>query len=416
MAKEAVSFAPVHLVRAMDREMAAAGAHGALLQTADDAVYRGRTVRLGGKELLNFGCCSYLGLELHPALQEGAIEAIRHYGTQFPFPRAMLQNPLYAELEALLERMTGGYPMIAASTSLAHISAIPVLIGKKDAVVIDMLAHASVHTAVALLRDVPIVQLRHSDVEALEDELKRLGPQHDKIWYLLDGLYSMRGDFAPIDELMQLVDRYPALHLYIDDAHSMTWTGTHGRGYALERIRDRSRVVVALSLNKAFAAGGGALIFPTREQAALVRRSGGPMVFSGAVQPPLLGAAVASAKVHLSPELPRLQKELANRLSLVLSLAQALDVPLGAHSVNPVFFLRAGSSANCFQLVQSLRERGACVCAAMFPIVPRGHAGIRFTITLHNSEDDIRTMMGWLEAESRRLSGSGTVVVAKTEL
>lgn len=373
------------------------------MQTADDAVYEGRHVRMGGAALLNFGSCSYLGLELREELKRGAIDAITRYGTQFPFPRAMLQNPLYAELDAALSEITGGHPVIAASTSLGHISTLPVIVEPKDAVIIDMMAHASVHTAASLLRGVPVIPLHHSDLNALEGHLKTLSAAHNKVWYLLDGLYSMRGDFAPLAELAVLMEKYPALHLYVDDAHSTTWTGRNGRGFALETLKDTSRVVVALSLNKAFAAGGGAMIFPTRELANLVRRSGGPMVFSGALQPPLLGAAVASARLHLSPELAVLQAELLKRLELTVSLARKLHVPLGVESLNPVFFLRGGSTKNCFSLVHSLRARGACVCAAMFPIVPRGSAGARFTITLHNTPEDIETMMGWLSLESERL-------------
>lgn len=402
MPRKDVSFAPVHLVRAMDREMASAEACGAALLTADDAVYEGRHIELGAKPLLNFASCSYLGLELRDEVKQGAIDAIMRYGTQFPFPRAMLQNPLYVELEAALSAMTGGFPVIAASTSVAHISAMPVLIEPRDVVLIDMAAHASVHTAAALLRGMDVSQLHHSDLQMLEDRLKaHSGP--GKLWYLLDGLYSMRGDFAPLDELSSLMERYPALHLYVDDAHSTSWTGEHGRGFALERIKDRSRVVVALSLNKAFGAGGGAIITPTQQQANLVRRSGGPMVFSGGLQPPLLGAALASARIHLSAELPEMQARLMSRLQLTFALAQELGVPLGAQSISPVFFLRAGSTRNCFAMMNSLRARGAFVCTAMFPVVPRGHAGVRFTITLHNTPDDIRTLLGWLAQETERL-------------
>lgn len=403
MSQASVSFAPVHLVRAMDREMGAAEEAGVAMQTADDVVYDGRYVEINGKRMLNFGSCSYLGLELREELKQGAIDAVRRYGTQFPFPRALLQNPLYRELDAALQQITGGFPVIAASTSLGHISALPVIIEPKDAVLIDMAAHASVHTAAQLLRGVPVVPIRHSDLNELEDQLKLLAPLHRKVWYLLDGLYSMRGDFAPLDELAVLLEKYPSLHLYVDDAHSTTWTGKHGRGYALERLKDTSRVVVALSMNKAFAAGGAAMIFPTQAMANLVRRSGGPMVFSGAVQPPLLGAALASAKLQLSPVLAELQAELMTRLELTVNLARQLNVPLTVESLNPVFYLRAGSSKNANSLVSALRTHGACTCVAFFPIVPRGSAGARLTITLHNTPEDIKNLMGWLALESERL-------------
>src|SRR5688572_2626264 len=193
ISREPHSFAPAHLVAAMEQGIAEAERAGAAMQTAGEAVYSGRTVNLAGSELLNFGCCSYLGLELRPELQAGAIAAIRRYGTQFPFPRAMIQSPLYAELGAALERMTSGHVVVAASTSLAHISALPVLVSAGDALVIDQFAHASLHTAVALLRGVSLEVLRHSRLDLLERKLERLSRKHDRVWYVLDGLYSMRG-------------------------------------------------------------------------------------------------------------------------------------------------------------------------------------------------------------------------------
>jgi 7-keto-8-aminopelargonate synthetase-like enzyme len=411
------SFAPAHLVDAMNREMGAAAEAGALMQTADDADYRGRHVQLNGQQLLNFGCCSYLGLELRRELTEGAVAAIHRYGTQFPFPRAMLQSPLYAELDESLRRMTGGHVVIAASTSLAHISALPVLIQPGDAVVIDHFAHASLHTAVALLRGVPVEQLRHSRLDLLEERVRALAAKHNRVFYVLDGLYSMLGDFAPIDELRMLLQKYPSLHLYVDDAHCTSWTGTHGSGYTLDRLADRDRVTVALSLNKAFSAGGGALVFATQEQAECVKRSGGPMVFSGAIQPPLLGAAVASARLHLAPEFADLQRAFLSRIDLALRAARTYGVTLPNETRTPVFFFRCRWTDKTFALVNALRRRGICVCAAMFPIVPRNQAGIRFTVTMHNQPEDIEYLMRSLVEESRKLgiqSGSGMTPAVNT--
>src|SRR5450432_1138413 len=237
------SFAPAHLVKAMDEGIAAAAEAGVALQTAGRSDYTGRHVDFGGRELLNFGCCSYLGLETRAELKEGAIDATRRYGTQFPFPRAMMQNPLYQDLEAALRTITGGHIVVAASTTLAHISALPVLLEPGDAAVIDVSAHASLHTAVALLRGIPLEPLRHNRLDLLENRIRVLSQKHRRVWYILDGLYSMLGDFAPIDELAVLLQKYPALHLYVDDAHSTSWTGKFGRGYALERLADRERVV-----------------------------------------------------------------------------------------------------------------------------------------------------------------------------
>ena len=115
----------------------------------------------------------------------------------------------------------------------------------------------------------------------------------------------MYADFFPARELDDLAARYDNLWLYVDDAHSASWTGTHGRGYALEQLSPATlaRTVVAASLNKSFAAAGGAITFPDAESRRLVASVGGPLIFSGPVQPPMLGAIVASARLHRSPEI-----------------------------------------------------------------------------------------------------------------
>lgn len=403
MRTETSSFAPAHLVSAMDQWVAEAQAATTSLQTADEGAVSGRFVAYDGKLVRNFVCCSYLGLEQREEIKRAAISAIERLGVQFSCSRAVLQSSQYNELEALLGQMTGGTVVVCASTTLAHIAALPVLIGQRDAVVIDQQAHASLHTACALLR-VPIDVVRHNRMDQLESRIKVLASKHERVWYVLDGLYSMHGDFAPISALRDLLDRYPSLHLYVDDAHSTSWAGTHGRGYALEGLPDRSRVIGVLSLNKAFSAGGGALILPDDATAQKVRRAGGPLVFGGPLQPPLLAAAVASAKLHLSPELPVLQRELADRIGLAIKLASDQEVQFMDSTPSPIFFVRCRTPEKTFSMVQGLRNtHGIYTCPAFFPIVPRGHAGVRITISLHNTPEDVAHLIGALASEARRL-------------
>lgn len=397
------SFAPAHLVSEMDLRMGEAQAATTLLQTADEGAFSGRYVSYEGRQLLNFVCCSYLGLEQREDLKRAAITAIERLGVQFSCSRAVLQSSQYDVLEDALGSMTGGKAIVSATTTLAHISALPVLVGPRDAVIIDQQAHASLHTACALLR-VPIDIVRHSRMDQLETRVRDLSAKYERVWYVLDGLYSMLGDFAPIDALRDLLDRYPALHLYVDDAHSTSWSGTHGRGYALERLPDRSRVVGVLSLNKAFSAGGGALILPDDQVAQRIRRAGGPLVFGGPLQPPLLAAAIASAKLHLSPELASLQAALDVRIKSMISLCDEREVPLADRSISPIFFVRCRSTEKTFSMIKGLRETyGIYTCPAFFPIVPKGQAGVRITISLHNTPADIEKLADALAAEAHRL-------------
>ena len=359
----------------------------------------GSFVTVNGRTLKNFGSCSYMALEAMPQLREGAHRAIDEDGTQFHFSRAYLQCALYLELEALLEQITGCPVAIAASTSLAHLAAIPVLVKDTDQIIIDQLAHASLHTAVQLVPNVPVEILRHNRVDQLDDLLTRTRGQAGNVWYICDGLYSMLGDFAPFEELRALLDRHDRLRLYIDDAHSTSWSGKHGRGAALDHFAGDPRVVVALSLNKAFSAAGGLLALPDRELGARIRRCGGPMLFSGPIQPPMLGAAVGSARLHLDDQFPRLQAELADRLSVCVSELAAAKVALTTLDRSPIFQAQCDSPRIAFAVAERMKARGFYCCVCVFPAVPMNRPGLRFTVTRHNHFDDITPFVSAL-AES----------------
>lgn len=394
--------APSYLAAAIDHSTRLGTEANVLMQRADDVPYVGRYVSVRGRELLNFGSCSYLGLELREELIRGATDALRRYGTQFSFSRAYLQSPLYAALESTLAEMTGGAVLTAPSTSLAHFAALPTLIREGDAVVIDRATHASVHTAALTLHGVPTVNVRHGDYVELEETIRSLSRVHRRVWCLLDGVYSMHGDLPCYAQLVRLHDTYPNLYFYIDDAHGTSWSGLHGRGGALDSFPCRDRLVVALSLNKGFAAAGGALVFPDGAMRDLVRRTGGPMLFSGPIQPPMLGVALASARLHLTSLHDRLQRALKERIQLVMRLAKEHKITLADDAETPIFFVPCGDLGATFELVQALQCAGMYVSAGMFPAVPRDAGGVRFTVSLHNKREDIERFMATIAEEQRR--------------
>jgi 7-keto-8-aminopelargonate synthetase-like enzyme len=377
------------------RHVTEAAEAGVIMKTGNGA--NGRTVNVDGHRLKNFGSCSYLGLETRPEIREAAHKAIDDYGTQFSFSRAYLQCELYAELEHLLERIAGRPVLVAASTSLAHMSALPSLITDKDHILIDQFAHASLHTAVQLVPEVPMEIVRHNRMDLLDARLSELRGKVENVWYLADGLYSMLGDFAAFEDLRKLLDLHEHLRLYIDDAHSTSWLGTHGRGAALEYFVDHERVVVALSLNKAFSAAGGLLALPDEKLVTRIRRCGGPMLFSGPIQPPMLGAAVGSARLHVSDELPVLQEELSTRIGLCADYASRSALDLDITNLSPIFQMPCDSPRIAFRLADLMRERGFYACVCVFPAVPMNRPGLRFTISRHNDLSDIPAFVAALD-------------------
>jgi 7-keto-8-aminopelargonate synthetase-like enzyme len=379
----------------LDEMVTEAAGLGLLMRTPDDEPLDGRTLSLRGRSTLNFGSCSYLGLELDPRMREAVCAAVMRYGTQFSSSRTYMSAPLYPELEHSLELMFGGHVLVVPSTSMGHIAALPVLVGAGDAVVLDQQVHHSVQSAVNQLRPqgTTVELIRHSRLDQLEEAIERLAPRHRRIWYLADGVYSMYADLAPFAALVELLDRHEQLHLYIDDSHGVGWSGLHGRGPALQAIGQHERVVVAASLNKSFAAAGAALVFPTAELKRRVRTLGGPMIFSGPIQPPMLGAALASARIHLSPELEQRQAALRERISLSTELLQEFCLPLLCAELTPIRYLILGLPRVAEIVAARLLDDGFFVNLAMFPAVPMKQAGVRFTLTLHQQPRDIRALV-----------------------
>jgi 7-keto-8-aminopelargonate synthetase-like enzyme len=379
------------LHNAADQVLTRAAQRGLLYRAAEDEAFSGRTIMVGGQELIQFGSCSYLGLELDPRLQEGAIEAIRRYGTQFSSSRAYVSAPPYAELEGLLGELFGMPALVTPSSTLAHSTAIPVLVEQGDAVVLDQQVHTTVQMAVNHVRvnGTHVEVLKHNRLDLLEQRVAQLARTHRRVWYMADGIYSMYGDKAPMAELAQLLERQEALHLYVDDAHGMSWIGQHGRGHALEVLPHHPRMVVVTSFAKGFGTGGGALLLPNDDQRRRVRTIGSSFVFSGPLQPATLGAAIASARLHLSGELAGLQAELIARVRLCNELCRVYGLPLVTHDEVPIRFVAAGLSSVAFEVVERMMEEGFYCNLSVFPAVPMQRAGIRFTITRHQTEEDI---------------------------
>lgn len=366
---------------------------GVLFQVLDDEPLRGRTVHLDGRELISFSSCSYLGLEFHPALVEGVVDAVRRYGTQFSSSRGYLSAPPYRELEDLLSRIFGGYALVSSSTSLGHQMVLPVIATEKDAIVVDNQAHRSLQVAATLAQaggaTVETVRHRELDGRALET-VARLARRHRTVYFACDGVYSMYGDCAPLELIRQVLDVAPNVRVYVDDAHGMSWTGQHGRGYFLSRMPMDERIVLGTSLVKAFAAGGGCFVFPTEAERERVRVTGGPYVFSGPLQPPMMGAALASARLHLSPEIADLQRGFRDRQSLCNVLLAEHGLPLLSRNEGPITFLPLGRAEAAIQVAERVRADGHFVTISTYPAVPARRAGIRLTVTALHTPDEVR--------------------------
>ena len=377
---------------------------GLAQQAVSNVHFGGRELDLRVAQALHFGNCSYLGLETDPRLKQGACDAIERFGVVFSSSRSYVRLPLYDELEGLLREMVGGWPVVVApSTSLAHQSALPILIGDRDAVCFDVLVHSGVQAVLPALaqRGIPCEVVPHNRIDVLERRVKRLLERYERVFYLCDGVYSMRGELAALRELLDLLDRVPALHAYVDDTHGVGWAGRHGAGFVLGEHGLHPQMTVALSLSKGFGAGGGVIVVREPATAQRILACGSTFMVSGRLPPASLGAGIASARIHLSDELSQRQAALRTRIDLFDRLAAGAGISCTSASRSPIRFIEIGSVERTMQVARCLLAQGYYVNLAAYPAAFRGRAGIRLMLTCHHTLEDVIGLVQAIERAFR---------------
>lgn len=377
-----------------------AKAEGVIQLYTEDESFSGRVITIKGKELLHFGTTGYLGLEQDIRIKKAAAEAIMKYGTQFPLSKTYLSHSLYKQLEEKLFEMYGCEVLVTKNSTLGHIGVLPSIIRDEDGIIMDHQVHWSVQNAVQSIksRGVPVEMIRHNDMDMLESRIKMLSQNCEKIWYLADGVYSMFGDVAPINQIKELCLRYPQLYLYYDDVHGMSWKGKHGTGFVIDQYgRLPENVVVFTTMSKSFGASGSTMVTTNRELLERVKSFGGPLTFSAQLEPASVAAAIASCDIHLSPEIVRMQQSLMQRIDHCNQLLLNTDLPLVEVNDCPVFYVGTGVPAVGYNFTKKLYHEGIYANMGLFPAVPVKRTGIRFTISLHNRLSDIDQLIAAME-------------------
>ncbi len=368
---------------------------GIVHNTTEDYKLDGRHIKILGKDLLYFGSCGYLGLEFDERLKSGAIDAINRYGSQFSSSRAYVSSIFYKESEDLLQKMFKKPVILLQSLTLAHMSNIPILVGDNDAVILDSQVHDSVQTAVQLLktRDIHVELVRHNRLDNLENRIKILKDSYDKIWYMADGVYSMHGDLAPVKDLYRLADQYEQFHLYLDDIHGMSWAGPNGTGYVTSQGEHHPKLYLTTGLTKAFGTAGGVLVYPNEESKRIVKNCSKAFIFSIQIPPMILGATIASAKIHLSDEITIMQKELASKMDFFNRRAKELELPLIGETISPIGFIGVGKPDVGYNMVRRLMNQGYFFNISVFPSVSYNNTGLRIPINRNNTFEDIENLL-----------------------
>lgn len=401
-----------NFIDTVDTVFSSAKDEGILHLRAEGEYLNGRTIKIHGSEMLHFGTTGYLGLEQDKRLKKAAVSAIRNYGTQFPLSKTYLSHPLYAELESKICKMYGIEPIITKNSTLVHMAIIPTLIRDEDAVIIDHQAHWSVQNAcqVLKLRGIPVEMIRHNNLEMLEDKIRALSSRPGKIWYMADGVYSMYGDYAPVQDLIRLTHKYQQLHLYFDDVHGMSWKGKNGTGFIFDSIGTlQDNIVVVSTLSKTFGASGATFFCTDDKLREKIKTFGGPLTFSAQLEPASVGAAIASCDIHLSDEIKKHQSELAKKTAYFGNLLSNTSLPLVSDNDSPVFYIGMGTPATAYNFTKRLFNEGFYLNLGIYPAVPIKNTGIRITISAHNQIKDISELLHAMDHHFQKaLEGTGS--------
>lgn len=344
-----------------------------------------------GHEFVNMSSYSYLGLDTHPRIVAAAAQKVLEVGAlNSSTSRIRLRFDALKDAEDALSDLWDAETVTVNSCAAAAWATLPLLAsglltdGRPPVMAFDKNAHFCLNAMKASAADeAPVVTIGHNDVEALEDLCRK----HPLVAYVADGVYSTGGQ-APVDELLRLQERY-GLFLFFDEAHGTSTTGVRGRGLVLERmgaINDRTLIIT--SLNKGFGASGGAILLGRRGRAGLVDtalRSGGPLMWSQRINTAGIGALLASAELHRTDELTRLQRDLRDNIELFDSLVTTRESGDGL----PIRFVSVGSEQATVELSRTLLREGYYTSPLFFPIIARGRAGLRVMLRADLTRTDI---------------------------
>ena len=346
---------------------------------------RPRLTLANGRELLNMCANNYLGLADHPEIVEAATKAMERYGFGLGSVRFICgTQELHKELECQVAGFTGMDDAILYSSCFdANGGLFETLMGPEDAIISDALNHASIIDGIRLCK-AQRLRYANGDMADLESKLKEAAPARFRL-IATDGVFSMDGTIAPLQEICDLAEKYDAL-VMVDDSHAAGFMGENGRG-SIEYRNCLGRVdIVTGTFGKALGGAGGGYTAGRKEIIELLRQRSRPYLFSNSLSPAVAGAALKALEiVKREPERRKHIAMLAARFRKGLEEAGFTLKP-GEHPIIPVMIGDAGKAA---AMAESLLEYGVYAIGFSFPVVPRNEARIRTQLSAAHTVEDI---------------------------
>jgi glycine C-acetyltransferase len=352
-----------------------------------------------GRRVLNFCTNNYLGLANHPKMKEAAKAAVDAWGVGPAAVRSIAgTQALHVELERRLAAFKGVEDALYVQSGFcANQAAIAPLVSKEDLIFSDRLNHASIIDG-ARLSGAKIIVYEHCDPADLEAKIKEHLPNYRRGLMVTDGVFSMDGDVAPLDRLMEVADRYGVLTM-VDDAHGEGVLGRGGRGI-VDHFGLHGKFDVEIgTLSKAFGVVGGVI---AGKQAIVdyIRQKARPFLFSSANTPADTAACLAAVDLLEASE--ALVEKLWANTEYFREEMQRLAFDTG-RSQTPIVPVMLGDAGLAKQFSRGLFEAGVFAMSIGFPTVPKGLARIRVMNTAAHSRADLDQGLAAFAAVGREL-------------
>lgn len=346
---------------------------------------QGAWLKVDGQDVLNFCSNNYLGLANHPRLVEAAQEAMEQYGVG---PAAVRTIAGTMDLHTELEGRLAGFKRVEAAITFqsgfnANLATIPAMVGKGDVIYSDELNHASIIDGCRLSR-ADVVRFNHADPEDLAQQVRSTVADYRRGLIVTDGVFSMDGDVAPLDDIYAVADEHGCL-LMVDDAHGEGVLGEGGRGI-VDHYELHGKVDIEVgTLSKAFGVVGG-VVAGSERVVSWLRQRGRPFLFSSAMTVPDTGACIAA--VDLLEESTEFVDQLWENTRYFKSEMESLGFDTGQSST-PITPIMLGEAPLAQEFSRKLFDEGVFAMAIGYPTVPRGFARIRVMISASHTRDDL---------------------------
>jgi len=348
-------------------------------------------VRTARTEALNFCANNYLGLADHPDVEAAATDALREWGFGMASVRFICgTQELHKRLERAIADFLGTDDAILYSSCFdANGGVFEVLFGAEDAIISDELNHASLIDGIRLSK-ARRYRYRNADMADLRTQLEDARAAGARRMVIVtDGVFSMDGYLAPLDEICDLADELGAMVL-VDDSHAVGFVGDGGRGTP-ERFGVMDRVdILTGTLGKALGGASGGYVAAHQEVVDLLRQRSRPYLFSNAVAPAVAAGSLKALEIAATSHEARQALRVNTALFRELMTEAGFDLLPGEHPITPVMFPGEDGARRAAQVADAMLEEGVYVIAFSFPVVPQGKARIRVQLSAGHSEDDIR--------------------------